>query len=599
MIHFLKVSVILYAIVFLLGCDYNLTEKNFVEIEPPPETVFFNPDLIPAGDTIRIYEKKNLQFKFNTGGYPLLVAIVSYKDKSWSFYSSPGTIELDPKDYEYGYDTLSLKIYIKSGTGSIADVVGMEGYFIEKKWCLLMDGRPAPKIKLVKYINDDGFLVVKWPKIIHDNFVNYELNCSSTGRFLPLKKIITDRNQNFFIDSIYVGGNYSISVSCRLKSSFTWGEPLKFYEKPPQLNVVESGFDSLRIFWNKSPYNAQYKLQIARQLFYFRSANDTTFTFPNIGFGRSGNFELCTRSVFQQMAQDGYCDNSSSLEYHMGHRLIFTGGSEYAYNSTEKTIYTNAYDDLKCFDANEYKTLNTVRINSLDLVGLYSCPTNSSKIAAMSYYYIHIFNNKDFITPLTIPTTRVNTFSADHFLLTDNDKVAYASDKVYRLIDINSKKAVTIDIPDYPVYSKWACITTSQDAGFMCSVTRNGLKLFRIGSEQADEIYSDVRSYLSAYFDPYQPEKLYLSLEETGIEIRQAGDFSLSDKIETTVKVIIRNIDPETGYLLVTSYKHLYIIDVNTHEVVLRVPCTVGLTWLYNGRLYSESGFVLDISTFL
>lgn len=588
----------LTALFLLFGCEYNLSEENFAEVEPPPEMRYFNLNLIPAGDTIKIFEKTNLKYSFNTDGLELLLAAMSLKDENWTFYSSEGYLTLEPKYNEYTIDTLSLSIYIKSGTGSIADHVGMEGYTIEKKWVVLIDGRPAPKIKPTKYINDDGFLVIEWPKCDYYSFVGYNLSCSSSGRIGPVNMIITDPSQNYFIDSLYVGGDYFITVSCRLENSFTWGETLEFYEEPPQLNVEELGYDSLRITWNQSPYNARYRLNlISSEFLYFNSREDTAITIAQPGFGKFRRFELCTRSMFQEEEPGSYCGTTSNKNYALGDRLIWANWPEFAYNSVEKVIYSNEYDQMKSFKVDDYSFINSVKINSLDFVGLYSCPTNSSKVGAISEYGIYVFDNKNLNSSTVVSIPVSGARSTDHFILTNNDKVAYAANKLYRLIDVKSKQVITtINIPDYPYYSRWACITTSQDALYMSAVTRNGIKLYRMGEGEADEIYSDTRSYLSAWFNPFQPDQLYLSLSDTGIEIRNPEDFSLTERIDIPAQVVIQNIDPETGNLLVTDYEYLYIIDIRSHNVLLKVPCYESKSWLYNNRLFTNTGFVLDVS---
>jgi hypothetical protein len=62
---------------------------------------------------------------------------------------------------------------------------------------------------------------------------------------------------------------------------------------------------------------------------------------------------------------------------------------------------------------------------------------------------------------------------------------------------------------------------------------------------------------------------------------------------------VLRNIDPESGYLLLTDYTHLYVMDINTWQIVLKVPSTDSMPKLYNKRLFSHSGYVFDITPYL
>lgn len=594
MLQIIKISIFFFILLILSGCEYNLNEENFVEIEPPTDLRYFDLDLVPSGDTIKIFDKTNLNFSFNTDGLDVLATVVTLQDKRWEFYSNKGYITLNPQQNIYSQDTLTLSIYLKSGTGSIAEYSGLEGYFLEKKWLVIQDTRPAPKIIPTKRINEDGFLIIEWPKCDRHNFVQYEAGGSSPYDIFHLD--IKDANRNYFIDSLYVGGDYHISVSCRLENSHTWGEPLKFRDEPPQMSIRELGYDSLRISWNQSPYNARYRLDIGYgNVLFFDWKEDTACTIPQIGFGRFKRMSLCTRSIFQSW-QDPlyYWQVSSSYDYSFGKRIISANWPEFAYNAHEKVLYSNEYDHMLCYNIDDYSQVNTVDIYRLIYAGLYSCPTNSSKVGALSQNKIYIFNDKSLSSPTIVPGPP----DADHFILSDNDIVAYADDNYYKQYDVKANEVrVEIDIPDYPVYSKWACITTSQDARYMCTVSRNGLKLYAIENEGAEEIYTDSRSYRSAYFNPFKPDELYLTLsEERGIEIRNPKDFSLINRIDIPQEMVVRNIDPETGHVLVTDYVHVFIIDTGTHDILLKVPCDESKIWLYNNNLFTNTGFGLNVS---
>lgn len=598
MLRLIKTTAFFFLILALGSCEYNLKEENFVEIEPPTEILYFDLDLIPAGDTIKIFDKTNLNFSFNTGGLEVLASILTLRDRRWEFLSNSGSITIDPQNNMYAQDTLTLSIYLKSGTGSIADHSGMEGYFLEKKWLVIQDSRPAPKIIPTKRINEDGFLIIEWPKCDRYNFVQYEVGGSNPyGIF---NEEITDANKNYYIDSLYVGGDYHISVSCRLKNSHTWGEPLKFSVEPPQLFIKELGYDSLSISWSKSPFNAKYRLEIsASNILYFDSKEDTVCTIPQIGFGQFKRFELCTRSIFQKWQDPSYYGQVASYkDYSLGKRIIGANRPEFAYNVYEKVLYSNEYNHLKCFDIKDYSLENTVDLNQLIYAGEYSCPTNSSKIAVTTGTNIYIFEDKNLNSPKIINYKEWGDDGLDHFLLTDNDIIAFAAKDTYKQIDINTMKTiVSLTIADYPVYSRWACITTSQDARYLCSVTRNGIELFHTVDGKTNEIYTDTRNYRSAYFNPFNPDQLYLTLnEERGIEIRNPKDFSLINRIDIPAEMVIRNIDPETLHLLVTDYVHLFIIDTITHKILLKVPCDEAKSWLYNSNLFTNTGFGLNVS---
>lgn len=600
MLRLLRISTYILFLVVSISCEYDLTKENFVEIDPPSDMQFFELEGLPESDTIFIFERTVLSYNLDDNGHNLLIGAMTYQGKTWELSGKTGSVTINPESFEAGIDTLKLTIYLNSGTGSIADLAGMEGYYLEKEWIVVADARPAPKIIPTKRINEDGLLVIEWPEIKQYNFVAYEIRCNSPSR--SINKTITNPKQNYFVDSLYVGGDYWIDVSCRLKNDHAWGESLSFYEAPPQLMVEEIGFDSIRISWAKSAYQAKYRLswRNSSTSLYFNSVEDTVCVIPQIGFGNWTTFQLCTKSQYEVEWHDlsSAYNITSYMEYYLGERLIGANRPEFGYNYMDKVVYSNEYNLLKCFDINSHKLLNMADVDYLSYGGVYSCPTNSSKVGAVAKDDLYVFNNQNLKNPTVINYKTWGAYSVDHFLLTNNNRIAIAFNDMYKLFDIHTKEILfTLDIIDYPVYSKWACISTSQDAKYLCIATNNGIKVYHIQTDEPIEIYSDNRNYRSAYFHPLHPDRLYLTLNEAvGIEIRDPSNFELIDRIDVPSKMVIRNIDLEKDNLLLTDYENLFVIAIGSHETLLSVPCDEAKSWLYNNQLFTNTGYSLDIT---
>ncbi len=589
-----KILSLFIIITALVGCEYNLTKENYLDIEKPSETQFFNLSLIPSGDTLRIFEKTTLTFDIDADGKEILLSTITFKGKTEIFYSNEYV--LDPEDFAPGIDTLTLGVYLNSGSGSIADYYGAERYYVEKKWIMITDNRTAPTIVPTKRINKDGFLIIEWDKCGQYNFEGYEIGCSTQLESFS----ITDPDHNYYIDSLYVGDDYHINVSCRLSNDHAWGESLDFYEEPPIANIEEIAYDSIKISWDKSPYNAEYRLRYKNNdVLYFGSPGDTMCIVPQIGFGNWEKFELRAKSLYSAEWPDVpfYHYVTSYTEYYMGERIISANWPEFIYNYTDKCLYSNEYNTVRCFNPNDYSEINSTEAENVIYGGTYSCPTNSSKVAVTSKDDIYIFNDKGLSPPIVINFKDWGANSIDHLLLTDKDLLAYVYNKQYKMVDINSKTEIcSITISDYPVYSKWACISTSQDAKYMCVATNNGIKIHTIDNDNISETYSDSRNYRSVYFNPYNPGQLYITLnEESGIEIRNPSDFSLIDKIDISPEMVIQNIDPETDKLLLTDYERLYVVGIKAHEVLLEIPCDESKCWLYNNHIFTNTGYGMEL----
>lgn len=607
MLKIRKIILYVFSIFLLSNCEYELTELNFKDIEPPPASRSIDIGWISTDDTIKIFQATNLNFNFDTDGLGVLLAEMTLQDRRWEFSSRSGSVDIDPDNFDNGLFKLSLTMYLQSGSGSLADKLGAEGYQITKEWNILIDDRNVTNTPPIKSINDDGYLVINWPECRSDNFIGYEISYGSQIHFEV--DTITERSQNYLVDSLYIGGRYSFRVTCILVDGNQRGELFSFEEPPPQIYVEEISIDSLRIMWDKSPYNVRYRLEVGRDdYYYFENREDTTFTIPQIPLGESINLNLCTRplSPGPWVGGSNRCGIISNTIYTFGHRLISRSWVEFAYNYQDKLIYSNRRDNLLSFDADNLSLIREKNIDEIRLGNLYSCPTNSSKLVAMNSTDIYIFDDSSLETYITLPGPSngfmITTSIISHLTLTDNDRLAYAFSGKYNLYDVDTKQLIcSIDIDDYPTFFTWSKITTSQDAKYMCSATSNGIIINQIGEDgQFEQVYSDQRSYRSVYFDPLAPDRLYVTLnEEPGIEIRNPEDFSLMDKIDFKENTEVQNIDPGTGNILVKDSDFLYIINTDTHEMVLKIPCDTLKSWLFNNRIFLRSGYTLDVSELL
>ena len=588
---------ILILSILIVSCNYPLKKENFKDIKPPSDIVYFDLNLIPENDTIEIFTETELNYGIDAPGLNILHIEYSINNTTYELYNPSGEISITPGDYSPGYYNFKISFVTNSGSGSVADETGYEGYLSYKEWTLVIDNRPPPRLIPEKSITEKGFIKISWPICDQYNFEAYEFRAGHGGNVESIN--ITDQNKNFYIDSLYVAGDFNVTLNCRV--AYLDGNPvhMSFYEEPPQLNFENIGYDSLNIYWNKTNYNAKYRLiQGNDSIYYFETNNDTSLTIGHPGLGSRTYFGLCTNSIYNEWPNPSqYCNLGSSAYYSIG-TYIAGNFPEFAYNHQEKVFYTNTYDDMECYDIFTFDLLNAVDLQDLLYKGNYSCPTNSSKVATVTSDHIYIFNDKTLTNPNIFSYGLSGAFSFDHFLLTDNNYLAFAKEPVYYLFDTETHEAViTIDIDDYPFYSKWACITTSQDAKFACIVTRNGLKLYNLENGTANLVYNDTRAYLSAYFNPYNTNELFLSLDDNpNIEIRDPNDFSLIKTTPMPSETVIQNIDPVTNYLLATDYTKIYITDPVSDEIKFSMNCNSSKFRFYNYVLFSKRGYILNIS---
>lgn len=258
----IRILITFFILAAISGCDYDLDQENFKVVQPPSETYRFDLNLSSESDTIRVFNTTEFNYNINTYGLDIIKGHFSLKAKKWDIFSGTGKFTIAPLDYPAGYDTLSLTVYTNSGTGSIAEHFGAEGYLAEKRWLYLIDGRPGPVITASKSITNDRFLKIIWPECKQYNFQAYELTGSSNSVIFSIT--IKKADINYYIDSCFIGGtaNYRVSSRVITNNQHTWGNTFYVEEPYPVLQFEDMGTDSLMVFWNRSKYNAKYRLAI-------------------------------------------------------------------------------------------------------------------------------------------------------------------------------------------------------------------------------------------------------------------------------------------------------------------------------------------------
>ena len=216
MINYLKSTVLLLCLLFQ-GCEYQSEKDNFVNVEPPPSTHNMFLSLSSSSDTIRIYGPTVLTYDINTFGLKFLGGFFSLGDRQWEVKSDTGRISISPEDFSAGKYQLVLNAFTNSGSGSVADFFGGEGYNAVKNWPMVIDASVGAAIKPSLSVTGDGYFKVSWPKCEQYNFVSYEVKGSLN--FNHFSKVYTNADITSYIDSSFVGGTGLVPVNPILRKN--------------------------------------------------------------------------------------------------------------------------------------------------------------------------------------------------------------------------------------------------------------------------------------------------------------------------------------------------------------------------------------------
>jgi hypothetical protein len=590
-------------LVLLAGCEYNLDKENFRDISKPGETHQFDLSIFPELDTIAVFRETEFTYNSNSYGLEIKNTLITIDGNPVNLTSDYKKIYVDPYHYQTGYHILSITIEANSGSGSIADIAGYEGYKIEKKWVLYINNNLV--ITPVKTITKEGYLKITWPKLKVPDFKNYTVFFDYNS--YEKQKLIYNMDSTSYIDSSYVGGSASFSIVYNYNptqlQSVSGGLSLK--DSLPQLKFEDINGQKLRVYWKKPKYNAMYKLQRADSVILLNNWTDTSVVINQNALGVSRYYQLYIAPHHQKNTS---WSMQADYKYYTLGTYIATNHPDYGYSFLDNVFYTNSYDDVECYDSETLKKNSSFRLHNLMYTGSnnrrYAGAPNTKKIAVLMPNDIYVFSDKTLSDYTIIPYPRNAILTIDYFYLTDNDLIGVASHKKYDLISIAEKRVIaTLNIDDYPQYSAWASISTSKDGKYVCIVTRNGIKIYTYETGVFTLTYSGNTVYRSVMFDSNNSEQLYLTSNQTDIlEVRNINSFALLKSINLPVlRPVVRNIDPVTGYLFITDYFSVYLIDLNTNKTLF--SCSIDdseLTPLiFNNIILSKRGYILPIAKFL
>ncbi|HPT44142.1 MAG TPA: hypothetical protein PLH52_09830 [Paludibacteraceae bacterium] len=590
---------ILFLSIFAASCEYPFSNDNFVDIEPPSGNKIFQLNLIPQGDTIYVYKPTTLKIDINSFGLEVRYATIEIGGSVHKYNYGEGSISLYPWSYPPGAYELKLSIVTRSGSGSIADYFGAEGYMAERKWTIVIDNEEPKPLKITKSITPEGFLKLSWDKPKHYRFSAYQLQCNG-GYSKQQTVTITDINQNFYVDSTYFGGNGACSVVVRTKDNdFISRSSLSYNDSFPDPKLEAEGFDSLRFHWTPSPYKANYAFQDNSGNLIYKTSNDSSFALAHPGFGNRVEFYFFF-GAYNNPSLTFTNSYSKYYSYEFGNWLV-NNWPEFGYNLIDKTLYTNEYNYVLAYDVMSVKEINRFFLKDLVHDAKYACPISTTQLAVQSFGFISVFEDKKLGSPLKIPYN-----SSSHYLFfAENGKIGSASFNKFDVFDAYTGKLdISIHISDYPYYAfnpKMYSFAMSGDGKYFCVAANSGFQMYRIADGSL--IYKNSNPYTSVLFDIENPSVIYLSPSDSKfIEVRNAEDFSLIKKIETSGTLnMLQNIDPETNNLLITDYKKMYVYDLANAKFVFSIGTNSVNTnpKLFNNIIFGSNGYYLQISNYL
>ncbi len=215
-----KIIYILF-VLFLGACEFQPSDipESFVE-KPSDNAPLLEIELEPATDTLYLFESVKIKYRFKAAAAKLHWVefyfdgeLVSQKQQDLSKLLE---MDLYIENYGEGNHRFEIKVFVSSGSGSIADRVGAEGYLYQLVWPVVIDRTSRTDVKITGVEAKPGGTLVKWEKFKFASFEEYRLRKVS---FFDAKEElikINDQDKTDYFDGNYLEGEnvyYSINVN--------------------------------------------------------------------------------------------------------------------------------------------------------------------------------------------------------------------------------------------------------------------------------------------------------------------------------------------------------------------------------------------------
>jgi len=203
---------------FLLSffaCVYEPGEFSETKIDPPSETgdtLFVK--LNNSMDVIYIGWVTNFTYQITGTDNQIYSVEITFEGQQLDhFINESGqtmSFTLNPASYSDGYHELHISIITATGTGSIADKVGAEGYIYELSWPVVIDKKIPDNVndyKITAERTEKG-IRLNWTTFNHANFQSYQIARQTPPYEMEAVAITTiyDPLTSSFLDTTFYEG---------------------------------------------------------------------------------------------------------------------------------------------------------------------------------------------------------------------------------------------------------------------------------------------------------------------------------------------------------------------------------------------------------
>jgi|GEM_PF-4220280 len=433
-------SLIALALVFFTSCEYNFSnDEHFVEVEQPKGDVDISINIseIPKGETIYLYRATRLYIQVDVN-QPIAFVEFSMEDNVLPHYNQGNNyyyVDIDPtlfNTYNEPYP-FKISIVLKSNTGSLADILGVEGYMGELTFNIVfLDKEPDILLNISRTKTDDGFLKIMWdkPSFEHLEVLHYSV---SGINFYETKEI--DGNETCFVDSSYYAQAKDYVIEIHFKNDKI--EPAKCFYTAEAATPVDFSYqyedvsiDKIKVSW--TPYEYSCKYVLVNNYSVIQSTLENSMVIDRFVFPENDYYQLVAIPYNEDEERYSYYrDQKHQLDYQA--QSLQSTMLPYVYDYDKKVIltldsdYTDKKTTFRFYDLHSQKEIKSHQVNHY-FIGI-DCSPYSKAIALTDLdYNVKVYHDDSFTSYTDVPSPS-NDVSIDQFKLIGNNRLALSTKK--------------------------------------------------------------------------------------------------------------------------------------------------------------------------
>jgi len=585
---------------FLGGCENTFEPSGFNHIElehPDPPEGSINLTSAASLLNYEITEPTSFSFTIDVPGLTVYESRVQIHDQLlFQAEAASGYFIVNPNTIPDGEHLLIIESLTNSGTGSLAEHFGVEGFNYLYEVPLSSTGNaPLETFSFSGTALDSGGLRIFWDQSKRNLFEEYVI---SSIRELYRTTSVEDTS---FIEPNYIGGNMNYSMSVKIAGQVFSNIQLSLNTPLP----IVSSFDQLadhavQIHWTQCAYPDNlkyYRLDgFGRNLGEIVDVSDTTLTVTNVAFGSVFNTKIYTKSRFPSL--------SSAYDQYSHEIPVWVGDStgvlfeQAAYDRGLNRLVVEHQTSYQGNHAIEFIDAETLEQLAIGYSGFHNRPAISptgKQVVVIDDDYLKIYNMSTLEVTNTIDLKTllgqvVRVYGAtvsdegDLFvvaLLGESNPTLFLS--TFPLTDPEHVISIAIlDGVQYPY-----TIKCTPDGRYIA----HNYTLYSFINQELTAIDQRFYAY-SLVFDPLQ-ERMVAWNTSGQVQIWDLPPQNIQHSLNLGSQLHAPSIDPISGKLGARTWDDgkYQIINLETGTVEIQIPVNAYDFLLYNNKILSEYGF--------